>query len=339
MSASPNKDFWLSCGHHLLDREEGGGLLVTDEFLKVYLARPELTPPPDACDAERKLHAKLLAEPRSGVAFAEIAAIADADARENWQLMISYRDHLVRHRTLEAAYVDLIRRNVQVPHLFVNQLVHVILRNALDRCEDPYVLRAAELFFRPQRMTVHESSLIAADEETVAGTGGTPVSPLVSMLGLPAEAAIDVMNDDNAAHYFAHSDQFHMAIDLTAGRRGLVALGEALARWIAHLLSVDVDLEPLVETRDINLTWYVGLDAEATRIGDALWKGEELDDAAKARIVGLYRLNFRDPHIMREDLKGEPVYLIMAMNADNVLRLKPQNLVTGLPVKHLEAVT
>src|SRR5574337_570324 len=46
------KDFWLSCGHHLLDRDEGGGLVVTDEFLKAYLARPELSPPPDACAAE-----------------------------------------------------------------------------------------------------------------------------------------------------------------------------------------------------------------------------------------------------------------------------------------------
>ena len=42
------KDFWFSCGHHLLDRDEGGGLLVTDEFLKVYLARPELAPPPSS---------------------------------------------------------------------------------------------------------------------------------------------------------------------------------------------------------------------------------------------------------------------------------------------------
>jgi hypothetical protein len=42
------KDFWLSCGFDLLDRDEGGGLVVTDEFLKTYLARPELTPPPDA---------------------------------------------------------------------------------------------------------------------------------------------------------------------------------------------------------------------------------------------------------------------------------------------------
>ena len=46
-------DFWLSCGHHLLDREDGGGLVVTDEFLKAYLARPELIPPPEAGVVER----------------------------------------------------------------------------------------------------------------------------------------------------------------------------------------------------------------------------------------------------------------------------------------------
>src|SRR4029077_1918545 len=78
------KDFWLSCGHHLLDRGAGGGLVVTDEFLKVYLARPELAPPPEACAVERTLHAALLADPRRPVEAAEVAAIADADARENW---------------------------------------------------------------------------------------------------------------------------------------------------------------------------------------------------------------------------------------------------------------
>ena len=57
-------DFWISSGHHLLDRDEGGGLRVTDEFLKLYLARPELLPPPDACAVERTLHAALLADPR-----------------------------------------------------------------------------------------------------------------------------------------------------------------------------------------------------------------------------------------------------------------------------------
>ncbi|MGH6798485.1 MAG: DUF6352 family protein, partial [Roseiarcus sp.] len=99
------RDFWLSCGHHLTDRAVGGGLLVTDEFLKVYLARPELSPPPEACAAERGLRAALLADPRRRIGAEEIAAIADADARENWGLMVAFRDHLLRHKTLEAAYL------------------------------------------------------------------------------------------------------------------------------------------------------------------------------------------------------------------------------------------
>ncbi len=333
------KDFWLSCGHHLLDRDDGGGLLVTDDFLKVYLARPELVPPPEACAAERALHSAMLADPRRPVAAAEIAAIEDPDARENWEVMIAFRDHLTGHRTIEAAYLDIMRRGIKFPHLFVNQLVHVILRSALDGCEDPYVLRAAELFFRPQKMTLHDGSLIAADEETIAGTGKTPVSPLVSMLGLPDAAAIDVINDDNADHYFEHSDQFHVAIDLTSGRRGLEALAQAIARWVEHLIGVEVTVEPFTEVQDANLSWYVGLDAAGTRIGDALWNGEALDDARRASVVGLFRLNFKDPNVAAERVKGEPVYLIMAMDADKVLRLKPQNLVTGLPIKHLEAVS
>src|SRR5712671_8105395 len=104
------KDFWLSCGHHLLDRDRSGGLVVTDDFLKAYLARPELAPPPEACVVERTLHAALLADPRRPVEPGEIAAIADADARENWSVMIGWRDRLIAHRTIEAAYLDLVRR-------------------------------------------------------------------------------------------------------------------------------------------------------------------------------------------------------------------------------------
>jgi hypothetical protein len=333
------KDFWLSCGHHLLDRDAGGGLVVTDDFLKVYLARPELTPPLDACVTEKTLHAALMADPRRAVAADEIAAIADADARENWQVLIAFRGHLLRHRTLEAAYLDIVRTGAKVPHIFLNQLVHVILRNALNGRDDPFVLRAAELFFRTQRMTLHEGSLIAADEETIAGTSGTPTSPLVSMLGLPKEADIDVMSDENAEHYFEHSDLFHVALDLTAGRRGLVALAEAMRRWIAHLLNVEVAIEPLTELRDAKFTWYVGLDSEGSKIGDRLWNGDELDEASAARVVGIFSLVFRDPDIALEKVKGDPVYLILAMTPDKLLRFKPQNLVTGLPVRHLEAVT
>lgn len=334
------KDFWLACGHHLLDRDAGGGLVVTDDFLKVYLARPELAPPADACAVEKTLHAALLSDPRRRVTKDEIAAIADADARENWTLMIAFRDHLVRHRTLEAAYVDLARNGTgSTPPLFLNQLVHVILRNVLDGCDDPLVLRAAEIFFRPQRLTLHEGSLIAADEETIGGTGSTPASPLVSMLGIPAQADIDVLNEDNAHLYWEHSDLFHAAIDLTAGRPGLAAAATVIERWIAHVMAIDVTVEPLAEMRDVDLKWYVGLDAEATRIGNSLWNGEELDDAARAQVVGLFRMTFRDPHIVLEQVGGEPVYLILAMSQNKIVRMKPQNLITGLPIRQLDSVS
>jgi Family of unknown function (DUF6352) len=336
---SEPRDFWLSCGHHLLDRDTGGGLLVTDDFLKVYLARPEITPPTEACAAERALHERLLANPRGPVTPAQIAAIADADARENWEVVVALRDHLVRHRTLEAAYLDIVRRGIRLPHIFLNQIVHVILRNVLDGCEDPFVLRAAELLFRPQQLTLHEGSLVAADEETVSGLGNKPLSPLVSMLGLPKAAEIDVLNEENAPSYWQRSDLFDMALDLTAGRRGIAALGEVIERWIAHLLSVEVEIEPLVELRDVALAWYVGLDAEATRIGDALWNGEEIDDSTRGRVVGLYRLIFADDADVLEKVRGEPVYLMIAMTTDKVVRLKPQNLVTGLPVRHVEVVS
>jgi len=333
-------DFWISSGHHLLDRGEGGGLRITNEFLKLYLARPEVLPPAQACAVERTLHAALLVDPRIPVSASDIAAIGDEDARENWRLLIGFRDHLLRHATLEAAFMDLARSGFgTVPPLFVNQLVHVILRNALDRSEDPRVLRAAELFFRTQRVTLHNGSLIAADEETIGGGNAAPVTPLVSMLGIPPEAEIDVINGANADSYWERSDQFDMALDLTAGREGLDALAKAMELWVAHLLGIGVTIEALAELRDVSLTWYVGLDADATKIGNMLWHGTDIDEKTMARVVGLFRLKFSDPSVMVEKVKGEPVYLILAMTPDKTIRMKPQNLLTGLPVRHLEVVT
>jgi len=334
------KDFWLSCGHHLLDRDPGGCLLLTDEFLKLYFARPEVIPPAEACPIERSLHAALLADPRRPVTAAETAAVADADARENWQLLIGFRDHLLRHRTLEAAYANLVRKGVgKTPPLFISQLVHVILRNALDGVDDARVVRAAELFFRTQRVTLHEGSLLVADEETVGGINPAPVTPLVSMLGIPAEAEIDILNDDNAASYWERSDRFDMALDLTGGRAGLAALGEAMRRWIAHVLGLEVTIKPLTALHEAPLSWYVGLDAASTRLGDRLWNGETLDNAAMSAVVGLFALRFCDASVMLDKVKGEPIYLILAMTADKTIRMKPQNLITGLPIKHLEVVS
>jgi len=302
------RDFWLSCGHVLTDRGGDGRLLVTDEFLKAYLARPELLPPPEACAAERSLHAALLADPRSVISADAIAALADADARENWSLMLGFRDRLLGHGSLEAAYLDLIRSGADgTPPLFLGHLVQLILRNALDGCDDPFVLRAAEMFFRPQRLALLEGALIAADEEAVAEPGGE----------------IDVLTEESAPQYWERSDRFDMALDLSVGSRGNAALGTVISAWLGHLLSLDATVEPLRELRDARFTWYVGLDADGTRIGDALWRGDPVGEEERARLAALFRLTF--------DQAADPIYLILAMTQDRMLRMKPQNLLTGLP--------
>ena len=302
------RDFWLSCGSVLTERGADGRLLVTDEFLKAYLARPELVPPSDACAAERALHGALLADPRRVIRPDAIAAVADPDARENWAIMRAFRDGLLHHATLEAAYLDLVHNEaVDTPPLFLGHLVQLILRNALDGCDDPFVLRAAELFFRPQRIALMDGTLIAADEEAVADADGT----------------IDVLNEDSASQYWERSDRFDMALDLSAGGRGHAALGTVIAAWLRHMLSLDASVEPLRELKDARLTWYVGLDADGTRMGDALWRGEPIGDATRARLAALFRLTLGGA--------PDPIYLILAMTRDRMLRLKPQNLLTGLP--------
>jgi hypothetical protein len=328
------RDFWLACGHHLLDKDEHGRLLVTDEFLKAYLARTEIVPPEDACSAELALHRALLSNPRQPVEASRIAVLADADARENWELMIAWRDHLIEHATLESAYLAIVRLQLKFPRIFLDQLAQVILRNILDGCDDVFLLRAAELLFRNQKLTSHEGSLLAVDEEAVPGSNAKPLSPLISMLGISTAAEIDVLSDDNVDLYWERSDTFDMALDLTAGRRGLAALGLVVTRWVHHMLGIDVKIEPVVELRGEILTWYVGLDAEATRIGDALWNGDELCEADRRLVVGLYRMTFVADADVIEQARGAPTHMIVAMLADNTLRLKPQNLISGLPIRH-----
>jgi hypothetical protein len=142
----------------------------------------------------------------------------------------------------------------------------------------------------------------------------------------------------NAHTYWERSDRFDMALDLTAGRNGLAKLAEVMTLWIRHMLGIDVDIEPLNEMRDAIFNWYLGLDADGTRIGDASWHGLDLDAQSRSSVVGLYQLNFKDPDVVDVGMRGQPVYLILATTPDRVLHVKPQNLLTGLPIRQLEAI-
>jgi hypothetical protein len=331
---------WRSAGRELLDPAEGGGLAVTPAFLKAYLARPELAPVAESCAAERALHRRLLEDPLAAIDERDLAAIGDADAAENYRIWLGFRDRLQARPSLEAAYLDMARHGAgRTPPLFLDQLVHVILRHLLDDEPDPLQWRAAELLFRPQRVTISEGGILVADEETVeqlAATGGFGgLGRLLVEAGTaPRTVELDVIGEANAASYWARSERFDMVLDVAFTRPGLDALARVLERWVRHFLGLAVRIQPVQTIRDERWSWHVGLDAEATAILNAMWHGQTVAQADLARILSLFRLEFADPAAMLERVAGRPVYLAMAMDAGKRLRLKPQNLLTGLPLRH-----
>jgi hypothetical protein len=331
------REFWVASGHHLTRRADHGGLIATSELIMAYLARPELMPPDDACDAERNLHAGLLADPLRPVSKADIALLADADARENWTFMVAFRDRLIAAPSLEAVYVSLARKGAaDLPPIFLSQLCHLILRNALDGCEDPYILRAAELFYRSQKAAIHDGALLLADAEVIEAQHHTQhdlhSSPLSAMLHPRAFGEMDVMDDANAWTYWSRSDAHAMVMNFGGNPKARNALCRVIERWVAHLLGVAVKAETVASIEDHDWRWFVGLDSEGTRIGNALWKGEPLGVETAERIVALMRMTFEDSRFVDERVGNNPVYLILAMGADKMVRLKPQNLVVGLPL-------
>jgi hypothetical protein len=331
------REFWVASGHHLTRRADHGGLLATPELIMAYLARPELMPPADACEEERNLHAGLLADPLRPVSREDIAALADADARENWTFMMNFRNRLIAAPSLEAVYTTLARNGAgDLPPIFLSQLCHLILRNALEGCDDPYTLRAAELFYRSQQAAVHDGALLLADAEVIEAQQHAQhdihLSPLTAMLQSQAFGEMDVMDDENAWTYWSRSDAHAMVMNIGGNPLARAGLCRVIERWVAHLLGVAVNVERVASIEDRDWRWFVGLDSEGTRIGNALWNGAALDGGAAERIVALMSLTIEDSRLVDERVGTRPVYLILAMGADRVVRLKPQNLVVGLPL-------
>jgi hypothetical protein len=330
-------DFWQSCGFNLLSRTENGRLLVTDDYLRAYFARPELALVQDSCAAERTLHARLLADPRSEVTEAEVAAIEDEDARENYSVMLRFRGQLLAARTLETFYFDLFRRDVAVPPPFIYQTVQVILRSILDGVENGLDVRAAEIFFRPQSVTIQQGSVMLADQETVhthaAHAGLGDVGRLLRELQAPLKAAeLDVLDEANHLEYFTRDERHDLVLHVNPGTPGAAALARVLERWIMHFHGVATHIQAVREIPDEDWLWHVGLDAEATAMLNDIYNGAELDATRMKRIIGLFRLEFVDDSALRAELRGAPVFLGLAMTPEATLRMKPQNLLMNLPL-------
>ena len=332
------RDYWPSCGWRLLDHDARGHLVVTDAFLAHLFERPELALVPESCEAERALHGRLRESPRAAVAEAEIARLQDEDARANYAVWLRFRARLLAQPTLEGSYLQIFRGQVDVPPLLVHQLTQVILRQALGDAVPALQARAAEMWWRPQRIAVQDDGqVMAGDVEAVerlavAGSFGA-VGELLRQGGIPLrEAELDVLREDTAEEYWSRSEAHDLVVALHHGQPALAALCRVMERWVAHMLGLAVRVEVEREIDDAQWVWHVGLDAQASAVLNALYQGQEVEPARMQRMLCLFRLSFEEPSAMRAEVAGHPVYLAMAMDEAGLLRLKPQNLLLNLPL-------
>jgi hypothetical protein len=342
-------ELWKHSGLYLLDVNDAGQLVVTDEFLRAYLRRPELVPPEEACPFERAVHAALLKNPRAVIEPHEVTAIKDADARENWNLFLAFRAFLRDAPNVETAYLNLHRAaqaagRLTVPPMFAEQLAHIIVHHLLtalpaEGVQDipaGLICRAAELFFREQRANVQGEDVMLADLETIemhADTGGLGNLGrlLVEAQTMPRSVDLSVLERDNAASYFTRDEKHDLVIAMTPGRPGPMALARVMERWIAHMLGVQTRIRPLSAIEDAKWRWHIGLDSTATAILNELYQGESVEPGRMKQLVCLFKLEFVNIAEQRPDIAGKPVYMALAMNEDGVVHMKPHNLLLNLP--------
>jgi hypothetical protein len=334
-------DYWRHCGYSLLDKTPDGHLAVTDDFLRILLQRPELAPVPGSCEPELALHQRLLDQPRAGVDAQELAALADEDARSNYAIWLRFRQRLLAHPTLEASYMALFQgEGVDVPPLFVQQLTQILLRHVLGDATTAMQARAAEMLFRPQRISVQDDAqVMAADDETVerhaiSANFGT-LGELLKQGGAALRTAeLDVLHEDNADVYWERDESHDLVVSLNHGQPALAALCRVLERWVLHFLGTAVRVE-VARNIDDDWVWHVGLDAQASAVLNDLYQGSDVSDERMAAMLCLFRLHFDEPAVMRPEIAGRPVYLAMAMDEGHRLKLKPQNLLLNLPLARL----
>ena len=332
-------NFWPSTSYQTLQVNQDNQLIVTDDFLRMYLSRPELSLIPQSCLKERQIHEELVINPRQEVSEEMLQQIQDKDVLANYQIWFRYRTKLLEARSLESFYMGLFKGDgVDVPPLFINQLVQIFMCHLLGRQPKGMDGRVGEIFFRTQKISVLEDGIVmAADDETVNRNAQTEgFDNIIDLLNKPSfltrKLDLDVLNEDNEEIYWTRDEDFDFAIPLNIGQKPIQNFCDILERWINHFLGVEVKITPLQAISDPQWIWHVGLDAAATEILNALYNKEFLEPSNLSRIICLFRLDFLDIRDIRPEMVGKPVYLAIAKNENHELKLKPQNLLFNLPL-------
>lgn len=315
--------FWASSGYHLLDDPRAGRrLTASPAFLRAYLNRPEIRPVAESCAAERALYTRLMEDPTLAVPPADLAAFEDADARFNYTVFLRFRDLLRDSPSLESAYLALARGAVSgLPRLFVDHLTHLILRHVLTGLDAPLQARAGEIFFRAQRASLPGEAVMLADAETVDAMARTPGQ----------EIDIDLLDEANAQAYWARSDGFDTALEITAGSAGLDAFCRVMENWVRHFSGVSPRIDAVSQVEDRDWRWYLGLDPAASELLGRLYAGKAIDEAEQRNILALFRLEMPARESVRPEMQGRPVYMALCLGEGGLVRMKPQNLLLNLP--------
>ena len=336
-------------------------LKPTDTFFRSILARPELALVPESCAAEIALHTALDSAPARPVTRAELLALKDIDARESYSHFVHFRDELLAAGTLEAYYRKLFPRSgaghIDIPPLFIDMLVDGITLHMLGDEADAYEARAREILFRAQRISTQDGQVLTGDQITLDmlnETGGLgDIGRFLAEAKAPmATVNMQVLTDENAGAYFQQATGRHaflldlthevtndlshgLTFTMTRARSGLKALANVLQKWVQHLSGVTVTIRPLQKIDDEAWRWHVGLDTESTALLNDLYENRDVEPERLQRLVSLFRLDFANQEDVRPDVAGKPVYLGLMMNAQGIVKLKPQNLLVNLPLRAL----
>ncbi len=332
-------NYWPNCAYKTLEISPDHQLLVTDDFLRTYLQRPELKLVAESCANERSLHQRLTESPRAEIADSEIAAMVDQDIQENYRIWLRFRARMLSASSLESFYMSLFKgAGVDVPPLFVAHLAQIFVRHILGDEPHPMEVRMSELFFRPQIISVIEDGIVmGADNEVVARNGeagetGNIMDLLKGKSMAMRSADLDVLYEENAAEYWPRNEGFDFAVQLNFGHEPINHFCRVLEKWVKHFLGVQVRLTPMQQIADPKWSWHVGLDAAATEVLNKLYNKDPLDAEELARIICLFRLDFLDQAAVARAQEGKPVYMAIAMNDQKLLKLKPQNVLFNLPL-------
>jgi len=316
-------DFWPGCGWRHLQANAWGRLPPSAAWIGHWLNRPELALVAESCAGETWLHQALRDDPLRPVAPDELAAVQDDDARENYRLLLALRGGVLAAGTLEAFYAGLFRQGaITLPPLFIDAVAQTILRQVLDQGADAFDARAAEMLFRPQRITLQNGRVLAGDRATLdrlsdAGGFGA-LGRLLAEAQVPLRAAqLQVLGTDNAAEYWYEgghdhthdgfepagppqgripegaarrfpSERHRFVLDLTHQVAKEVARGVAVPLTLAHS-----GLGALARVLQRWVAQLTGVEVTITplaRIDDADWRWHVgLDVEATAILNDLYR--------------------------------------------------